>query len=218
MQGPRILEAGEAKTPLQRKAFIQFLRGLLSSLAGKGATRIGIGMAGAVSGAIFKRGRNLPALQNLDLRRLAPPGLELLAENDARCFARAEADLGQGRSGERLLILTIGTGIGRAWIQGGTVKRIKRFEYAVPWERLYQRQTRGDVPLLADFLAGKLVSLIRTLRPQKIVVGGGKLKLKGLLPGLRQAFKARGINIPIYRSHFQKNSAAIGAALLAGRE
>lgn len=90
---------------------------LIEELRGKagGTTRIGIGTPGSLSARDGKvknsntlclNGRSLP----VDLE--ARLGLPLRVENDANCFALAEARLGAGRGGELVFGVILGTGVG----------------------------------------------------------------------------------------------------------
>lgn len=84
--------------------------------------RVGVGMPGAVSrrtGLVKNsntqclNGRDFPG----DLSRRA--GLPVIAENDANCFALAEARLGAGRGGAVVFGVIIGTGVGGGIVVDG---------------------------------------------------------------------------------------------------
>jgi len=90
-------------------------------------TAIGIGASGPVDVAagIIRNPHTLPSFSGIDLvvelkRRL---GVPIVLENDAVAAAIAEHRLGAGMGVERLLVVTIGTGIGVAFIEAGRALR-----------------------------------------------------------------------------------------------
>lgn len=90
--------------------------------AAPGARKIGVGMPGAVSqrSGLIKNsntqclnGRDFPG----DLAQRV--GLPVVAENDANCFALAEALLGAGRGHELVFGVIMGTGVGGGIVASG---------------------------------------------------------------------------------------------------
>jgi predicted NBD/HSP70 family sugar kinase len=89
---------------------------------------VGIGLAGLVDHehGIFKGGPNLP--KNMIGFKFANYlkrsfGVPAAAENDARCFALAEARLGAGRGKRTVFGMTLGTGIGGGLVIDGRLVR-----------------------------------------------------------------------------------------------
>lgn len=86
------------------------------------AASIGIGTPGAVSSRTgLMKNSNTTCLNGRDLpgdlaRRLGRP---LLVENDANCFALAEARRGAGRGGQLVFGVIMGTGVGGGLVIGG---------------------------------------------------------------------------------------------------
>ncbi len=217
--GKRITRSLEIATPKSRNDFREEILALMASLAGKSSVRgIGIGAAGIVKKTTLLFSPNIPSIKNFNFRRLFHRAIPLRVDNDARCFCRAELLKGAGRGARSLFALTIGTGIGRAYGKNGKAIRLKRFEYPEPWEGSYQILRHGsDGDRLARFLARNLAPLIEPYKPAIVVIGGGVVKRRGFLAGLRAAFKARGSELEIRRARFDKNAVALGAALLFTR-
>ena len=86
---------------------------------------VGIGLPGIVDvgTGCLRNAPNLPALNGIDvaheLQRAA--GRPCFAENDANAAALAEAWMGAGRGSERLLFVTLGTGVGGGLVFGGRI-------------------------------------------------------------------------------------------------
>src|SRR3989344_5997774 len=157
-------------TPRTKKEFAKILEKLPR------ADAVGIGVAGVISGTRVIKSPNIRYLKNFDFREIFPK-VVLRIDNDARVF------LGEriGRfGGRRILAFTIGTGIGRAYGEGGKVKMIKKFEYPVSWEKEYQKiRDSKDDRKLAEYLGKKLSVLIKKYKPETVILGGGVLKKKG---------------------------------------
>ena len=212
-----VIAASGFPTPRGIRAFRKRLVALVAKLMrrAKGKIRgVGIGAAGTIQGTRVISSRNIPYLKQFDFRSIFPNGA-LRLDNDARAFARAEWLAGAGRGAKRILVFTIGTGIGRAYGKNGRIARLKRFEYSERGEKRYQKiRDAGSDKALADFLSGALVPLVKEYRPSVVLVGGGVMGRPGFLAKLRTEFKKRGMRTPIRRARMGKNAAAIGAALL----
>ena len=151
--GGMFVKAGEflsTRPDLVTKEFAKILEKLPR------ADAVGIGVAGVISGTRVIKSPNIRYLKNFDFREIFPK-VVLRIDNDARVF------LGEriGRfGGRRILAFTIGTGIGRAYGEGGKVKMIKKFEYPVSWEKEYQKiRDSKDDRKLAEYLGKKLFLL-----------------------------------------------------------
>jgi glucokinase len=69
---------------------------------------------------------NLPLIDGFPLRRRLEEvtGLRTVLDNDANAAAMGEARHGAGRGGERVLVVTVGTGIGGGMVVHGAVLRV----------------------------------------------------------------------------------------------
>src|SRR5262245_18507569 len=117
----------ETRTPLGSEA--ELLAGLdaaIEDLLDEDVAAIGIGVpsridqrSGRLLGSV-----NVPLAQ-LDLRaRMAERfGLPVGVENDASCAAYAEHVVGAGRGSQRMLMFTLGTGVGGGAVLGGRIFR-----------------------------------------------------------------------------------------------
>jgi glucokinase len=86
---------------------------------------LGVGTAGVLVDDAISQSDNLPHLNGCNLKTLIAStiGLPVEVENDANCFALAEARFGAGRGAQHLVGVTIGTGVGSGVIVGGRVHR-----------------------------------------------------------------------------------------------
>ena len=95
-------------------------------LEGAGTARaVGVGLPGIVdasSGRLYNA-PNVPVQNGLDIGRELGrrTGLPCFAENDANAAALAEAWMGAGRGAARLLFVTLGTGVGGAFVFDGRI-------------------------------------------------------------------------------------------------
>ena len=169
-------------TPRTKKEFAKILEKLPR------ADAVGIGVAGVISGTRVIKSPNIRYLKNFDFREIFPK-VVLRIDNDARVF------LGEriGRfGGRRILAVTIGTGIGRAYGEGGKVKMIKKFEYPVSWEKEYQKiRDSKDDRKLAEYLGKKLNAIIKKYKPDSIVLSGGVTRRKGFYKKLSKLLRVK---------------------------
>ena len=230
--GKKILRKRKIKTSQTRAGFENGLKKIIAGLSrGKKIAGIGIGSASVVSGTILKFSANIPKVKNFDfnnLRDFIPQVVgfhpaKIKVDNDARCFARGEYLLGAGSPRQRrgsgyksIFALTIGTGIGRAYVKNGKILKVKKLEYAERWEKKYQkiRDKKGDSEL-AEFLGKNLTKLIKPYKPQAIIIGGGvAMKRRNFISKLKKSFIKNGLKVPVLKSRLGDHSAALGAVLL----
>ena len=126
--GQELTEIGSTPTPgTDYQRFLESLTQTLVSGGMNAADRLGLSIAGSIdadSGAI--RAVQLPFLATVDLiadlrDRLTrqfgrPPQHEVVAQNDADCFALAEACFGSGRDRDNVFAIILGTGVGGAQV------------------------------------------------------------------------------------------------------
>lgn len=216
LNADHIVWAREYRTPGTLSAFTRLLTKIIGLPPRQKQIPIGIAVPGVTKGTSTLFCPNIPYLTKFDFRTIVPPRSALFVDHDARCFARAEAHLGSNRNYSHIFALVLGTGIGRAYASGSTIKKIAAFEYPEKFEPEYQMiRAVGTAKQLADFLAKKLLPHIRRYTADALLVGGGVLSKKYLLQNLRTAFKEAGYSTPVFRARFKKNSVALGAALAA---
>lgn len=220
--GSRIVRRVQYATPQTKGAFVKKFQLLVWKIKPSVSLRgIGIGVAAVLRGTRLESATNIRTLDGLDFKTIAPRGVPLRVDNDARCFARGECLLGAGRGARRLLAFTIGTGIGRACAEHRKVLKIKRLEYPEPWEKQYQvlrdavQRKKISEDRLVAFLGERLVALARRYRPGVIVIGGGVPdRRKEFFRKLKRELGKRGVVQSIRKSSLGRNAAALGAALL----
>lgn len=180
MAGKKVLWKKEFKTSKRPEA----LENLVVFLSEKfKAVKIGIGVPGVVDNGKIIFCPNIPYLRDFIFKI---PNKRLKLDNDARCFARAEYLFGAGRGAKSILIFTIGTGVGRACGKRGKILKIKKLEYPEKWEHEYQKlRDSGSSKELSVFLTKKLPFLIKKMKPEVVVIGGGVMGKKGLKLGLK---------------------------------
>lgn len=128
--GGYILKRSERKTPASggKGAFLKTVYETIGELRAGRFAGIGAGIAGVVDheNGVFLGGPNLPKeLEGLKLAALLSRryGAAAVIENDARCFALAEASLGAGKGLKTVFGMTIGTGIGGGLVRAGELVR-----------------------------------------------------------------------------------------------
>lgn len=104
------------------KYVLATIRKMIAGRVDRSVTAIGVGIAGQVDHerGVLRSSPNLPAgFKNLALAKLLQRDFRLpvVIENDARCFALAEATYGAGKKYNHVVGITLGTGVG-----GGMVK------------------------------------------------------------------------------------------------
>ncbi len=105
----------------------------------------GVGAAGVVWEGQLSQSDNVPLLSDTDLAGLlheAARGLPVKLENDARCFALAEARFGAGRGARNVCGITLGTGCGGGVMVDGKLVRGVRGAAGEVW----------SIPLREHFL------------------------------------------------------------------
>lgn len=150
----QLLHADTASSP---PAILAAARSLCETLIAAAAGRapvlgIGIGSAGMVDtgdGIVIHANDNIPGWTGTCLADLAVGAdLPLVAENDARAMAYAEATIGAGAAYDSLLCVTVGTGIGGGLIIDGEVWHGANYSageigyLTVDWD--------GDEPVILD--------------------------------------------------------------------
>lgn len=117
---------------------------------------IGVGCTGPLD---LKEGRllevdNLPTLNHFPLRRVLEQELQMrvVMENDANALILAESLWGAGKGAESVLGITLGTGIGCAWIHQGKVWQGSRYCAGEIWTAPYRDG------ILEDYVSGNAVT------------------------------------------------------------
>jgi glucokinase len=137
--------------PDQFKAGVaDLVRQLLGKMGGRTFQALGLGTAGVLREGRLTQVDNLPLLGGADVVSLvrAVAGAPVRVENDARCFALAEARFGAGRGARHLCGVTLGTGVGCGVVIDGKVHRGATWEAGEVW-----RLPLRDAPL-EDFVSG----------------------------------------------------------------
>jgi glucokinase len=170
-------------------------------------TGIGMGVAGVqdyVAGKILIS-PNIPILNNQKIASIFSQkiGMPVIMDNDANCFARAEATIGAGKGYKNVYGVIIGTGIGGGWwfndkiylgSHGGAGEpgaMIINAETKVGLEQAFHKLTqnspasmaeeayRGDVLAQKAFdefgviLGAAFANIINLIDPEIIIIGGG---------------------------------------------
>ena len=96
-------------------------------------SKIGLGMAGSISKGIVLKSVNL-GIQNFNIKERLENELmlEVNVKNDAKCAAIAEYRFGECKNFNNVLFLTLGTGIGGAYIYQGKLMEGSIFEGLEP--------------------------------------------------------------------------------------
>lgn len=220
--GQKVLADYTLATPKDNlEHFMIMLKALVEPLQDKAkaanAVIKGVG-AGVAAMLDFSESRiaeapNLPLLNNLKLpdNLAARLGVEdIKIDNDANCFLRAEMKFGAGRKYKNAFAITVGTGIGGAWWQGGEIYRGSHggaaeigwltvdFKEGIRLEQAYHKLMQSSPAALADeayrgdplaqksydefghYLGISLANAVNLLDPEIIIVGGGVVESSDL--------------------------------------
>lgn len=84
--------------------------------------KFGVGIAGTIRNGVVLRSVNL-GIENFDLKTELEKrtGLTVFVKNDAKCAALAEYEFGDIKRFNNIIVLTLGTGIGGAFIYNGNL-------------------------------------------------------------------------------------------------
>lgn len=209
-----------AKTPTGLADFIVTLQARVTPwLAGRNRLMgIGLGVAGVLDQTTVADSPNLPFLRSYNLAELFDRSIPIRIDNDARAYLRGECILAPACAQTTVLLIALGTGVGRAYARHGQVELIHDLEYPEPWEREYQALRDGpDEAVFVQFLVTRLEPMIHDFKPEVLIVTGGVATRPGLLAKLRTAFARQGVGVTIKPSAGGDFVAALGAAALFGR-
>ena len=212
--GKKALRFLEISTPKTKKQFEKSIRKISVQLAaGDEINYIGIAVAGVVEGMIINESPNIKYLKNFDFKKLKL-AQNIKVDNDARAFLKAETV--RHRVSDRVLGITVGTGIGRAFFVNGKIKKIKQFEYPEKWEWEYQKiRDQKNNAGLANFLGIKLSPIIKKYKPGVVVLGGGVMERKKFFEKMEKRLPTcAGKPIKVMCARLHNKAGAYGAAML----
>ncbi len=215
--GRRVVSSVVCRTPGTLKSFVSTVQNVLTKLIPPNTilAGVGIGIAGFIQGTTLVRSRNLKHLGGLNLRQVIPADIKLRVDNDARAFLRGLPGLSTRYRKQRVLGITLGTGIGRALAVNGKIRPLKSFEHSEPWEPEYQKRRFEPSHKFAIYLSSHLAPLIKLRRANILLIGGGVVEQKtGLVQELKISFKKVSLGCKIEYIASDALQAARGAAIL----
>jgi glucokinase len=193
---------------------------------------VGIGMAGVidVKRKVAVYSPNIKYIKNFNFNGLFGKKIKIAVANDAKCFALAEAKLGQGKNYNSVVGVILGTGVGSGFVLGGKVYagshygagEVGRMFYdgKHTFESLFQKARDSQNNKQLSQIVGMLLwNFCRMLDPNIIILGGGvatdrKRKFveqaKTICAGMFSSYRIK----PRIAVSKLKNAGAIGAALL----
>lgn len=124
-----ILSHDQVRTEQGREPLLHLLSEIVARLSASHALAgVGVGTAGAVdftTGTVVGHSPNLQGWADTPVaaRLRGKISLPVVVDNDANCMALAESRLGAGAGCSSVLFLTLGTGVGSAFVQGGRLWR-----------------------------------------------------------------------------------------------
>lgn len=217
----------------------QIVAAVRQAAGGQHVSAIGLGVAGIVDwrkGTILFTAAKTQAFVRLPLARRLTNTFHcpVTVENDANIFALGEALHGAGRTYRNVVGVIVGTGVGAGIIFN---REIYHGKNNLAGEVGFMIQDQGkNFQALANGLARKtngreeeikhlgdgLFSILTSLDPDCIVVGGGVAKEPGIVQKARQrayshVYYAGLRHTPIVRSELFEQAAILGAAELARR-
>lgn len=124
-----ILAQDQVPTVPGREPLLDLLADIIAKLSSaQELAGVGLGTAGAVdftTGTVVGHSPNLQGWADTPVaaRLRERLGLEVKVDNDANCMALAESLIGAGAGCSSVFFLTLGTGVGSAFVQGGRLWR-----------------------------------------------------------------------------------------------
>ncbi|MFZ5391275.1 MAG: ROK family protein [Patescibacteria group bacterium] len=193
----KLVKTIKLKQPSSLVSFKKVFVKLFDKLsAGRLVSLVDIGVAGRVSGSLVISCSNIPFLKNFDFKTLLPAGVKLIVDNDARWQLRRILKTRSNLSKIKVLLITLGTGVGRALAIGGLVKKIKKLESRELWEREYKLRRYDKSADFVKWLQPRLFKLIKKYRPTVLVLSGGVVeKKKGLKTELCKLENIKGVRV-----------------------
>jgi glucokinase len=233
--GKKVLRQITIVTPGHLKDFKDALEKLVNFLAyGRHIAGVGIGVAGIVNQerGVVQYSPNIKYLQTFSFKQFFTllGYSNIIVENDANCFAFAEAYFGKGKKFKHMVGITMGTGIGSGLIARGQIYRgshgsageaghvLADFKYDT--EHYFQQaRDKKDFKFMGEVLGNLLANILNLLDVDGIVLGGSVASKhnKQFLPFALEHAKRHIINKTIKPKVLIstiKNAGAIGAALL----
>lgn len=181
---------------------------------------IGLGFPGVTQGTRIRTSANLhPRFIGCDGGKLfgKATGCPVAVTNDAAAAAMAEMKFGAGRDFPgKVLLLTLGTGVGSALAYDGTVVPLELGHF--PWkggdaEKSVAASVREEKELSWEEWGGRLSKYVQTLEeilwPELIIVGGGVSSKH------RKFFKYLDTRARLVPAKFLNQAGIVGAALWA---
>jgi glucokinase len=231
--GKKVLKELTIVTPKTAADFSYSLKHLAAFLsAGQKISGIGIGMAGAIN---IKRkvavySPNIKYIKNFDFKSLFGKKFKLAVANDAKCFALAEARLGQGKGVQSVVGVILGTGVGSGLVLNGKIYAGGHYGAGEAGHMLYdgrhtfessfqESRDSQNNKKLSHVVGILLGNIYRLLDPEIMVLGGGVAtdKKRKFVEGAKKVcatmLSSYGIKPRITVSKL-KNAGSIGAALL----
>lgn len=163
----KIIKSRMEKLPAGLEALLKMMSGIIDDLK-KGIAeqemckKIGVGIAGALDSKKEKilKSPNIPYLNEVNLKKILEErtGIFIELEHDVRCFLLAEREIGLAKNFKNVFYLTLGTGVGSAWMLNGEL-----FSGA--------HKAAGEAGhMVIDFKKGEMVDLEK-LSANKFIVG-----------------------------------------------
>ncbi len=231
--GKKQVKAQTLPTPKSLGSFKATVIKLVETLSmGEKIDGLGVGMAGIIDHKknTVKYSPNLKFIENLNFNDLFPKIKKLKVDNDANCFARAEAVMGQGKGLNTFAGITLGTGIGGGLVsrgevylgQNGSAGEVGHMMYDTDKNIEYYFQKARDASnykQIAKIVGMLLVNVYNLLDIEAVILGGGvavKNSERFLPSAIEHAQKHllnKDIKIKALVSKLE-NAGAIGAALL----
>lgn len=217
VKGQRLVKKMIIDTPRKFTDFNNALNNTVWKLTSNGKHKInfvGFAVAGVVNNYTSDYCTNVPYLNGYDFAKALgfSDARHMSVDNDARSALWYELGNANYKKGI-VLMITIGTGIGRALAEAGKVMTIKDFEWAEKWEQDYQKLQRNKE--LAQYLAYKLWPILVKYQPSKIIFGGGVVGKRPELPKeIYKCWQDVGYDGKVYKSKANDYAGALGAAIL----
>jgi glucokinase len=193
---------------------------------------VGIGMAGVIDVkwkvAIYSP--NIKYIKNFNFNGLFGKKIKVFVANDAKCFALADAKMGQGKNCDSVVEVILGTGVGSGLVLNGKIYTGKNFgagevghmlyDGKNTFESLFQKaRDAHNNKELSQIVGVLLGNVCRAYDPDVVILGGGVAtdkkrkfveRAKAICAAALSSYRIK----PRIVVSKLKNAGAIGAALL----
>lgn len=201
-----------------KRRLLNQIKTIINSFSGFDA--VGIGMPGPIrtNGTVIQL-PNIPNFKSVNLKKILEKKYKVKVNvmNDAKAFTLAEATLGAGKKYKKIAGVVMGTGIGSGAANNMRVSLKNPYageigHMAFMGKQTLEQRMRNNPNELEKVIVNIISLLVKSISPDLIVFGGGRMENSRGQKALNQASKLVGNKTKVIVSSL-KYAGVIGAAL-----